>query len=157
MSLKILSFLNEDITWRIAQTPDGYYHREPAGMPDWLAGLPSGISLEAVESTFEQFPSTDHSLQPTNLSFKLTYRVGHSSVECFIFSSSEGDTFSVKIPPTTFTSLQEAFPAYTLPRMRIARMVVQEAIRLGLPSVDLLAGTPLYKTIQAQLSQSLTP
>ncbi len=156
MALRILSFFNEDVTWRIAQTPDGYYHRDPSQMPEWLVGIPSGMSKDIVESTFQQFPVEGTSLQPTKLSFKLTYRVGHSNVECFIFSSSEGDTFSVKLSPTTFTALQKAFPSETLPRMRIARIVVQQAIKLGFPSVDLLPGTPLYKAVRSQLSESFS-
>ena len=154
MALRILSFFNENVTWRIAQTPDGYYHREPSGMPEWLAGLPSGMSLDVVESTFQQFSSTDNSLQPTSLSFKLTYRVGRSNLECFIFSSPEGDPFSVQISPATFETLQEEFPSNTLPRMRIARLVVQQAIELGLPSVELLPGTQLYKTVRLKIAES---
>ena len=157
MSLRILSFFNENLTWRIANTPDGYYHREPSGMPEWQAGLPSGVSLDIVESTFQQFSSTDQSLQPTNLSFKLTYRIGHSNVECFIFSSSEGDTFSIKIPLETFQALQKSLSSHTIPHMRIARLVVHEAIRFGFPSVELLPGTPLYKTVESELSESFPP
>ena len=126
-------------------------------MPEWLSGIPSGMNLEVVESTFQQFSSTDNSLQPTNLSFKLTYRVGHSNEECFVFSSSEGDTFLVKIPPETFATLREAFPSRTFPRMRIARLVIQQAIHFGKLNVELLPGTPLYQTIQSQLSQSFLP
>lgn len=156
MPLRILSFVNEHLTWRIAQTPDGYFHRELSGMPEWLIGLPSEISSDVVEGTFQQFPATDTSLQPTNLSFKLTYREGHSNVECFIFASSEGDQFLVKIPPTTFVALQDAFPSHTLPRMRVARLVVKQAMNLGFPSVELRPGTPLYKTLQSQLSESFS-
>ena len=108
-----------------------------------------------VKSTFQQFPSTDDSLQPSHLSFKLTYRVGHSNVECFIFASPEGDPFLVKIPPATFAALQEAFPSIAIPRMRIARLAAQQAIHLDLPSVELLTGTPLFETVQSQLSESL--
>lgn len=157
MGLRILSFFNENVTWRIAQTSEGFYHRESSGVPEWLPGIPSGMKLEVVESTFEQFSSTDNSLQPTNLSFKLTYRVGHSNEEWFIFSSSDDDTFSVKIPLSTFATLQEAFPSRTLPRMRIARLVLLQAIHLGLLSVELLPETPLYQTIQSQVSQSFAP
>ena len=157
MPLRIISFFNENVTWRIAKTPDGYHHREPSGMPEWLAGLPSGMSLDIVESTFQQFSSTDNSLQPTNLSFKLTYRIGQSNVECFIFSSPEGDTFSVKIPLETFETLQKSLSSHTIPHMRIARLVVHEAIRFGLPSVELLPGTPLYKTVESQLSELFPP
>ena len=153
MELRILSFFNENVTWRIAQTSEGFYHREPSGMPEWQPGIPSGMDLEVVESTFQQFSSADNTIQPTNLSFKLTYRVGHSNEECFVFSSSEGDTFSVNIPPETFATLQEAFPLQTLPRMRIARLVIQEAVQLGKLNVQLLPGTPLYKTLHSQLSQ----
>ena len=157
MPLRILSFVNENVTWRVAQTSEGYYHREHSGMPEWLAGLPSGVSPDVAESTFQQFSSTDNSLQPSNLAFKLTYRVGQSNVDYFIFSSPDGDPFTVKIPPTTFATLQEVFPSHTIPRMRLARLVVQQAIHLGLPSVELLPGTPLYKTVQSQLSESFPP
>ena len=154
MGIQILSFFNEGVTWRIAQTSEGYYHRESSGNPEWLPGIPAGMSLDVVESTFQQFSSTDNSLQPTNISFKTTYREGHSNVEWFIFSSSEGDTFTVKIPPSTFATLQEAFPSRTLPRMRIARLVILQAIHLGLLSVELLPETPLYQTVQSQASKS---
>jgi hypothetical protein len=154
MPLKILSFFNEGVTWRVAQTPEGFSHRELSGMPEWLPGLPSEISLDIVESTFQQFSSKEDSLQPCNLTFKLTYRVGHSNVECFIFSSPEGDPFSVKIPLATFTTLQEALPSGAIPRMRIARLAVQHAISLGFPSVELLPGTPLYMTVLSQVSES---
>jgi hypothetical protein len=157
MSLRILSFVHDNVTWRVAQTPKGYYHRAHSGMPEWCAGLPAGISVDVAESTFQQFPSTDNSLQPSNLAFKLTYRVGDSNDEYFIFSSPEGDPFLVKIPPTTFATLQEVFPTHTIPRMRLARLVVQQAIHLGLPSVELFPGTPLYETIQSQLSESFSP
>ncbi len=154
MSLRILSFANENATWRVAQTPDGYYHREMTGMPEWLPGLPSAIKIDVVVSTFQQFSSTDSSLVPSNLSFKLTYRVGHSNMDCFIFSSPEGDLFSVKIPPHTYVALQEDFPSNSVPRMRLARMVIQQAVLSGYPSVELLPETPLYKTVQSQLSES---
>ncbi len=157
MALQILSFFNENVTWRIAKATDGYYHRESSGMPEWLAGLPAGVSLDVVNSTFQQFSTTSDSLEPKNLSFKLTYRVGHSNVECFIFSSPEGDTFPVKIPAETFVMLQEAFPSHSLPRMRIARLTVQQAIHSGLPSVELIPGTPLYSKVQSQLSESFPP
>ncbi len=156
MPLRILSFVNENETWRVAQTPDGYYYRETSGMPDWLPGLPSAIKIDVVVNTFQQFSSTDSSLVPSKLSFKLTYRVGHSNMECFIFSSSEGDLFSVKIPPHTFVALQEDFPSNTIPRMRLARLVVQQAVSSGFPSVELLPETPLYKTVQSQLSESFS-
>ncbi len=157
MALKIISFFNENANWRIAKTADGYCHRDPAGMPEWLAGLPAGIGPDSVEGTFQKFSEIENSLLPTNLSFKMTYLVGHSNVECFIFSSPEGDPFSVKIPPSTFAVLQEAFPSSTLPRMRIARLVVQQAISLGLPSVELLPETPLFTFVQSQIAQSLSP
>jgi hypothetical protein len=157
MPLRILSFFNDNVTWRIAKTPDGYYHREPSGMPEWQAGVPAGMSLDIIESTFQQFSSTDRSLQPTNLSFKLTYRVGHSNVECYIFSSSEGDTFSVKIPIETFKALEKGLSSDTIPHMRIARLVIQQAIQSGLPSVELLPETPLYKKVQSELSGSFPP
>ncbi len=154
MPLRILSFVNENVTWRVAQTSEGYCHREHSGMPEWLEGLPSGVSLDVAERTFQQFPSSGNSLQPSNLAFKLTYRVGHSNVDYFIFSSPDGDPFTVKIPPSTFAMLQEVFPSHILPRMRLARLVVRQAIHLGLPSVELLPGTPLYETVQSQLSES---
>ena len=154
MALRILSFFYENVSWRIAQTPDGYFHREPSSTAEWLPGLPDGLSLEIVDSTFEQFSSTDHSLQPTNLSFKLTYKLGQSNEEYFIFSSPEGDTFSVRISPATFATLQEAFPTTILPPLRIANLVVHEAIRLGFPSVEFLPGTQLYQTIHSQISES---
>ena len=153
MSLRILSFFNEGVTWRIAQSSDGYYHRNISGMPDWLAGIPSEISLDMVESTFQQFSSQENAIQPSSLSFKLTYRVGQSNVDCFIFCSPEGDQFSVQVPPATFETLQGAFPSDPIPRMRVARLVVQEAIRLGLPDVELLPGTPLYEAVQSQVSK----
>ena len=146
MPLRILSFFNEGVTWRVAQTPDGYYHRELSSMPEWLPGLPSGVTLDVVESTFLQFSSKDHSPKPSHLSFKLTYRVGQSNVECFIFCSPEGDPFSVKIPPTTFANLQKVLPSEVIPRMRIARLAVQQAITLGLPSVDQRRKPPRAKT-----------
>lgn len=154
MSLKILSFFHEGVTWRVVKTPEGYSHRNHSGMPEWLPGLPSEIALDIVESTFQQFTSNEDALQPCDLTFKLTYRVGHSNVECFIFSSAEGDPFSVKIPLATFAALQEALPSETIPRMRIARLAVQQAISLGFPSVELLPGTPLYVTVLSQVSGS---
>ena len=78
-------------------------------------------------------------------------------MECFIFSSSEGDTFSVKIPLETFEALQKNLSSDTIPHMRIARLVVYEAIRFGLPSVELLPGTPLYKTVKSQLTELFPP
>ncbi len=78
-------------------------------------------------------------------------------MECFIFSSSEGDTFSVKIPLETFQALQQNLSSDTIPHMRIARLVVHEAIRFGLPSVELLTGTPLYNSVQSQLSALFPP
>ena len=77
-------------------------------------------------------------------------------MECFIFSSPEEDLFSVKIPPHTLEALQLAFPSHTIPRMRLARLVVQEAIRSGVPSVELLPDSPLYKIVQSQLSKSFS-
>jgi len=154
MSLRILSFFHEGVTWRVAQTREGYYHRELSGMPEWLEGLPSDITFDVVESTFQQFSSKDYPLNPSTLSFKLTYRVGQSNVECFIFSSPEGDPISVKIPPTTFAALQQAFPSEAIPHMRLARLAVQQAINLGLfPSVELLPDTPLYESVQSQLKK----
>lgn len=155
MPLKILSFFNEGTTWRVAQTREGYYHREISGMPEWLAGLPSDITLDLVESTFQQFSSKESHLTPSALSFKLTYQVGKSNVECFIFSSSEGDPLSVNIPQSTFAALKEAFPSESIPRIRLARLAVEQAIKLGLPSVELLPGTPLYDSVQSQLKNSL--
>jgi hypothetical protein len=155
MPLRILSFFNEGMTWRVAQTREGYYHRELSGMPGWLAGLPSDIALDVVESTFQQFSSKESDLTPSTLSFKLTYQVGKSNVECFIFSSSEGDPLSVNIPQSTFAALHQAFPSQSIPRMRLARIAVEQAINLGLPSVELLPGTPLYESVQLQLSHSI--
>jgi hypothetical protein len=60
----------------------------------------------------------------------------------------------VKIPLATFTTLQEALPSEAIPRMRIARLAVQQAINLGFPSVELLPGTPLYVTVLSQVSES---
>ena len=157
MALQILSFFNENVTWQLAQTPDGYFHRELAGPPDWHAGLPSEISLEMVKKTFQQFPSTDHSLEPSQLSFKMTYRIGHSNMECFVFSSPEGDPFSVKISPSTFATLQDEFPSNPIPRMRVARLAVQLAIVEGLPSLELLPGTPVYETLRLKVADSFPP
>ena len=154
MSLSILSFFNENVTWRIAKTPNGYFHRDPSGMPEWLTGLPMGINLDTVESTFQQFDSTEHSVQPKNLSFKLNYRVGHSNVECFVFSSPEGDTFSLNIPQDTFQELQKLPSAANMPKMRIARLAVETAIRFGYPSIELLPGTSLYQAVQSRVSDS---
>jgi hypothetical protein len=156
MPLKILSFFNEGVTWRVAQTPEGYCHRELSGMPDWLPGLPSDITHEIVESTFRQFSSKEYPLDSSTLSFKLTYLIGQSNVECFIFSSPEGDPLLVKIPPTTFATLQQALsPSEAIPRMRLARLVVQQAIHLGLPSVELLPDTLLYESVQFQLKKPM--
>jgi hypothetical protein len=153
MPLRILSFFHEGVTWRVVKTPEGYSHRNLSAMPEWLPGLPSEIAPDIVESTFQQFTSNED-FQPCDLTFKLTYRVGHSNVECFIFSSPEGDPFSVRIPLATFAALQEALPSETIPRMRIARLAVQQAIILGFPSVELLPGTPLYVTVLSQVSGS---
>ena len=87
MALQIISFFNEGVTWRVAQTADGYYHRELSGMPEWRPGLPSDMTHDVVESTFQQFTSTDPSLDASHLTFKLTYKIGDSNLECFIFSS----------------------------------------------------------------------
>ena len=157
MALQIISFFNEGVTWRVAQTADGYYHRELSGMSEWQPGLPADITRDVVESTFQQFTSTDHSLDPSHLTFKLTYKIGNSNLECFIFSSPDGDPFLVKIPPKTFGSLQEAFPSEVIPRMRVARLVVEQAIQLGLPTLELLPATPLYETIQSQIAESFHP
>ncbi len=143
------------MTWRVAQTTEGYYHRETSGMPEWIAGLPSDITLDVVESTFQQFSSKESHLTPSTLSFKLTYRVGKSNDECFIFSSPEGDPLSVSIPQSTFAALKEAFPSIAIPRIRLARFAVQQAINVGLPSVELLPDTPLYESVQSQLKNSL--
>ncbi len=154
MALQILSFFNENITWRVAQTAEGYYHRKLEGPPEWHTGLPPEISLDMVNKTFQQFPSTDHSLEPSQLSFKMTYRIGHSNVECFVFSSPEGDPFSVKISPSTFATLQDEFPSNPIPRMRVARLTVQLAIDAGLPSLELLPETPVYETLRVKLADS---
>ena len=155
MPLRILSFFNEGLTWRVAQTREGYYHRELSGMPEWIAGLPSEVALDMVESTFQQFSSKESDLIPSTLSFKLTYRVGKSNDECFIFSSPEGDPLSVNIPQSTFAALKQAFPSKAMPRILLARLAVQQAINLGLPSVELLPDTPLYESVQLQLSHSI--
>jgi hypothetical protein len=154
MALRILSFFIEGVTWRVAQTPTGYCHRDLSDMPDWIPGIPSGVAQEIVDSTFRQFSDDDDSLQPQNMTFKLTYRVGHSNIECFIFSSPDGDLFSVKIPPVTFTALQEALPSQAIPRMRVARIAVQQAIAMGLPGIELLPGNQIYETVKSQLSGS---
>jgi hypothetical protein len=154
MALRILSFFIEGITWRVAKTPTGYCHRGLSTMPEWIPGIPSGISHDIVESTFQQFPSEDDSLQPHNINFKLTYRVGSSNIECFIFSSPDGDLFAVKIPPVTFITLQEALPSQTIPRMRVARLAVQQAILSGTPEIELLPGSKIYESVKLQLSGS---
>jgi hypothetical protein len=115
------------------------------------------MSLDIVKSTFQKFSSTDHSLDPSQLSFKMTYRIGHSNMECFIFSSPEGDPFSVKISPSTFATLQDEFPSNPIPRMRVARLIVQQAIGLGLPCVELIPGTPLYETLLLKIAESFPP
>ena len=154
MALKILSFFIEGVTWRVAQTPDGYCHRSLSSVPEWIPGIPSGVAQDIVDNTFQQFSSEDDSLQPHNITFKLTYRVGYSNIECFIFSSLDGDLFSVKIPPVTFTALQEALPSRTIPRMRVARTAVQQAIAIGWPGVELLPGSQIYEMVKSQLSGS---
>jgi hypothetical protein len=154
MALRILSFFIEGVTWRVAQTPTGYCHRDLSSMPEWNPGIPSGVAQDIVDSTFRQFASEDESLQPHNMTFKLTYRIGHSNIECFIFASPDGDLFSVKIPPVTFTALQEAFPSQTIPRMRVARIAVQQAIAFGLPGIELLPGSQIYEVVKSQLSGS---
>ena len=154
MALRILSFFIDGVTWRVAQTPTGYCHRDLSSMPEWIPGIPAGVAQDIVESTFRQFASEDGSLEPHNMTFKLTYRVGHSNIECFIFASPEGDLFSVKIPPVTFSALQEALPSQTIPRMRVARAAVQQAIAFGLPGVELLPGSQIYEMVKSQLSGS---
>ncbi|MGD9852643.1 MAG: hypothetical protein AB7T38_15405 [Nitrospirales bacterium] len=155
MSLKILSFFIEGITWRVAQTSEGFFHWGPAEVPEWKAGIPAGIAKEIVESTFRQFSSDDDSLQPHNLTFKMTYRIGRSNAECFIFSSPEGDLFSVKIPPATFVALQEAFPSHSLPRMRVARIAVEQALSSGLPELELMPVGSIYESVKSKLKSFL--
>lgn len=152
MTLRILSFFIEGVTWRVAQTSTGYCHRDLSSMPEWIPGIPKGMAQDLVDSTFQQFASENDSLQPHNITFKLTYRIGHSNIECFVFASPEGDLFSVKIPPATFTSLQEAIPSKPIPRMRIARIAVQQAIAFGLPGIELLPGSQIYEAVKLQLS-----
>jgi hypothetical protein len=154
MALKILSFFIEGVTWRVAQIPTGYCHRDLSNVPEWVPGIPDGVDQDIVDSTFRQFSSEDDSLQPHNLTFKLTYRVGHSNIECFIFASPDADLFSVKIPPVTFTALQETFPSQIIPRMRIARLAVQQAIIFGFPGVELLPGSQIYELVKSQLAES---
>ncbi len=154
MALRILSFFIEGVTWRVAKTPTGYCHRGRSNMPEWIPGIPSGVSQDIVDSTFQQFPSDDDSLQPHNITFKMTYRVGSSNIECFIFSSPDGDLFSVRIPPATFIALQEALPSQTIPRMRVARLAVQHAIAFGVPGVELLPGNNIYESVKSQLAGS---
>ena len=156
MALRILSFFIEGVSWRVAQTPDGYFHRALSSLPDWVEGIPSGTTLETVENTFQQFSSQDHSTKAQNINFKMAYRDEHSDIECFIFSSPEGDLFSVKIPPTTFFTLQKSFPSETIPKMRVARFAVQKAITSGFPTTTLVPNTPLYDTVQSDLSQSFS-
>lgn len=155
MSLRILSFFIEGVTWRVAQTADGFFHWGPTEVPEWKAGIPAGVTQEIVESTFRQFSSEDASLKPHHLVFKMTYRIGRSNTECFIFTSPEGDLFSVKIPPATFTALQEAFPTQTVPRMRVARITVEQALSSDLPEVELLPGGPLFENVKSKLSLGL--
>lgn len=154
MALQILSFFIEGVTWRVAKTSTGYCHRGLSTMPEWIPGIPSGVSQDIVENTFQQFPSDDDSLQPHNITFKLTYRVGSSNIECFIFSSPDGDLFAVKIPPVTFIALQEALPSQTIPRMRVARLAVQQAIASGTPGIELLPGSKIFESVKTQLSGS---
>ena len=124
-------------------------------MPEWKAGIPAGIDKEIVESTFRQFSSDDDSLQPHGLTFKMTYRIGRSNTECFVFSSPEGDLFSVNIPPATFAALQETFPSQSLPRMRIARIAVEQALSAGLPELELLPAGTIYESVQTKLKAFL--
>ena len=151
MSLKILSFFIEGVTWRIARTSEGFFYWGPREVPEWKAGIPEGITKEIVESTFRQFSSDDDSLQPHCLNFKMTYRIGRSNTECFVFSSPEGDLFSIKIPPATFVALQEAFPSQSLPRMRVARIAVEQALSSGLPEMELIPSGSLYESVKSKL------
>jgi hypothetical protein len=151
MALRILSFFIEGVTWRVAQTPNGYCHRDCSTMPEWISGIPSGVAKDIVDSTFQQFPPEDNSLQPHEMTFKLTYRIGHSNIECFIFASPEGDLFNVRIPPATFTALQEALPSQTIPRMRVARIALQHAISFGLPGIDLLPDSQIFESVKSHL------
>ncbi|HQU27631.1 MAG: hypothetical protein KC563_04530 [Nitrospira sp.] len=155
MSLRILSFFIEGVTWRVAQTADGFFHWGQTEVPEWKAGIPSGVTQEIVESTFRQFSTDDDTLKPNQITFKVTYRIGRSNTECFIFTSPEGDLFSVKIPPTTFTALQEAFPTHTIPKMRVARIAVEQALSSDLPEVELLPGSPLFEGVKTKLSHGL--
>lgn len=155
MNLRILSFFIEGTTWRVAQTSGGYFHRRQGDVPEWKAGIPSGISPEIVKSTFGQFSSNDVSLCPQTIKFKLTYRIGHSQTDCYIFSSSEGDLFSVKIPAATFMALQELFPTQTLPRMRVASLTVQRALAEGFPESELLPGSSLYEAVKAKIASAI--
>ena len=139
MSLRILSFFIEGVTWRVAQTSEGFFHWGPAEVPEWKAGIPAGIDKEIVESTFRQFSSDDDSLQP----------------QCFVFSSPEGDLFSVSIPPATFAALQETFSSQSLPRMRIARIAVEQALSAGLPELELLPAGSIYESVQTKLKAFL--
>jgi hypothetical protein len=124
-------------------------------MPEWKSGIPSGIDPEVVESTFGQFTDGHTSLEPRTINFKLTFRIGHSDTDCFVFSSPEGDLFSVKIPQATFSALQEAFPTQSVPRMRIARMAVLRALVEGFPEIELLVGGTVYNAVKAQIASSL--
>ena len=155
MSLRILSFFIEGVNWRVAQTADGFFHWGQAEVPEWKAGIPAGVTEEIVESTFQQFSSDDDSLKPQQLTFKMTYRIGRSNTECYIFASPDGDLFSVKIPPATFVALQEAFPSQTLPRMRVARFAVEQALSSDRPEVELLPGNPLFEGVKSKLSLGL--
>jgi len=151
MSLRILSFFIEGVTWRVAQTAEGFYHWGRTEVPEWKAGIPAGVTRETVENTFRQFPSNDDSLKPHHLTFKMTYRIGRSNTECFIFSSPEGDLFSVKIPQATFTALQEGFPTQALPPMRVARITVEQALSAEMPEVELLPSGPLFEVVKSKL------
>ncbi len=120
-------------------------------MPEWFPGIPDGISEEVISNTFDQFPEDDPTLLPAQVRFKLTYRVGLSEIDCYLFSSSEGDVFSVKIPPSTFNALQKAFPYQTFPRLRIARLAVEEAIAHGVPECELVPDSTIFEHVRNHL------
>ena len=151
MALRILSFYVEGVTWRVAETLNGYSHRQPSGMPEWQSGIPEGISEDVVATTFNQFSPDDPSLSPTRITFKLTYRVGLSEIDCYLFSSSEGDLFSIKIPPATFHALHKAFPYQSFPQLRVARLAVEQAIHHGVPECELAPESIIFEQVRNQL------
>ncbi len=151
MALRILSFYIEGTTWRVAETPTGFQHRQLSDSPEWLPGIPDGITHDVIANTFSQFSPEEPNLYPADVTFKLTYRIGLSETDCYLFSSSEGDLFSIKIPPDTFRVLQKALPFENLPRLRVARLAVENALALGMPECELTPDNSVFEHVRNQL------